>query len=99
MLNGYSFFFKPRSKVSKSSGGLAIAFKNNLEDNIEYIITESKFVLWRNKAKVIRFTHNPISMNKIKKRFLNQLITFCKENYFSIMNWRTLGDIEGQFTC
>ncbi|CAC5357915.1 unnamed protein product [Mytilus coruscus] len=37
--------------------------------------------------------------DKNKKRFGNQLLEFCKGNNFFIVNLRTLGDIDGTFTC
>ncbi|CAG2234765.1 unnamed protein product [Mytilus edulis] len=44
----------PINKIGKRrSGGLAVAYKNHLKDNIEYIKTESKFVLWCKISKVI----------------------------------------------
>ncbi|CAG2230791.1 unnamed protein product [Mytilus edulis] len=174
------------NKIGKRrSGGLAVAYKNHLKDNIEYIKTESKFVLWCKISKVINisddillgiiyippeytsyssidaineiemelfelshrfskcllvgdfnartgseddfifvpdseshvvdieniqinavcnldqydFSRKRNSRDKNKNRFGNQLIEFCKGNNFFIMNGRTLGDIDGKFTC
>ncbi|VDI02683.1 Hypothetical predicted protein [Mytilus galloprovincialis] len=173
-------------KIGKRrSGGLAVAYKNHLKDNIEYIKTESKFVLWCKISKVINrlddillgiiyippeytsyssidaineiemelfelshkfskcllvgdfnartgseddfifvpdseshvvdieniqinavcnldqydFSRKRNSRDKNKNRFGNQLLEFCKGNNFFIMNGRTLGDIDGKFTC
>ncbi|CAG2203008.1 unnamed protein product [Mytilus edulis] len=173
-------------KLAKEDrGGLAVAYKNHLKDNIEYIKTESKFVLWCKISKVINisddillgiiyippeytsyssidaineiemelfelshrfskcllvgdfnartgseddfifvpdseshvvdieniqinavcnldqydFSRKRNSRDKNKNRFGNQLIEFCKVNNFFIMNGRTLGDIDGKFTC
>ncbi|CAG2251504.1 unnamed protein product [Mytilus edulis] len=45
------------------------------------------------------FSRKRNSRDKNKNRFGNQLIEFCKGNNFFIMNGRTLGDIDGKFTC
>ncbi|CAG2194675.1 unnamed protein product [Mytilus edulis] len=185
-LQGYELIYKNRNKIGKRrSGGLAVAYKNHLKDNIEYIKTESKFVLWCKISKVINrlddillgiiyippeytsyssidaineiemelfelshkfskcllvgdfnartgseddfifvpdseshvvdieniqinavcnldqydFSRKRNSRDKNKNRFGNQLLEFCKGNNFFIMNGRTLGDIDGKFTC
>ncbi|CAG2191641.1 unnamed protein product [Mytilus edulis] len=45
------------------------------------------------------FSRKRNSRDKNKNRFGNQLLEFCKGNNFFIMNGRTLGDIDGKFTC
>ncbi|CAG2205169.1 unnamed protein product [Mytilus edulis] len=55
-LSGYTLKFKNRRKISRvKSGGIVIGYRENLNNSIEVIETNSKFVLW---CKISKFLNN-----------------------------------------
>ncbi|XP_063436376.1 uncharacterized protein LOC134717812 [Mytilus trossulus] len=56
LLSGYTLKFKNRRKISRvKSGGIVIGYRENLNNSIEVIETNSKFVLW---CKISKFLNN-----------------------------------------
>jgi tRNA-binding EMAP/Myf-like protein len=45
-LPGYIFKTKNRKKIGRISGGMILAYKESLENYIELLDIESKYVLW-----------------------------------------------------
>ena len=63
-LPGYIFKMKNRIKIGRKSGGMILAYKESLDNYIELLDIESKYVLWfKVSSKLVNFNEDVIFGN------------------------------------
>lgn len=74
-LPGYIFKMKNRKKIGRKSGGMILAYKESLENYIELLDIESKYVLWfKVSSKLVNLNEDVIFGNVYIHLIFNQIL-------------------------
>ena len=100
---GYSFHMKNRKKITnKRSGGIVIGFKTALENDVEIVNTESRYVHWFKCSENLFKTDQPIffgvvyippentrySSDDAFSELEQEYLSFCTTSNLCLSCWR-----------
>ena len=83
------------ARTAEDKDNLALTNTENISFDLnEFMYENHNHYFELSEAKLYRK-----SKDKVKNRFGNQLLEFCRMNHFYIINGRSKGDAEGNLTC